>query len=421
MSDSEADLVEQAGHVFHSARDMAEPRTFLEAAKTLREHDPVHWVEDSNYNPFYVLTKHDDVRAVGARSKTMLNGPRAILGRKDRDAQVKANGHLVKTLVHMDDPAHQAHRRLISDWFRPKNLNAMQSRVTELAQRSVDEMRSFGGRCDFAADVAMHYPLRVILSLLGLPESDYSKMLQLTQELFGPEDPEFARDEVAVASMMATIQDFVKYFATLSAERQTNPTDDLASTIANGTIDGEPIDLMQQIGHYVLIATAGHDTTSSAISGGLLALIEHPEQLRLLQSDLSLLPTAVDEMIRWTSPVKQFMRTAVDDSEVGEKTVRAGEDVLLSYWSANFDEDVFQTPEQFIVTREPNRHIAFGFGAHACLGQTLAKMEIETFFRALLPRIRHIELDGAPEWTPSTFVSGLKHLPVRFELDPATA
>lgn len=416
MTDRRTPSIEQAGHVFHSARDIANPERFHEAARTLRERDPVHWVEDPLFNPFYVVSKYEDVKAIGARSATMLNGPRAILGSKTRDEQVRQNGHLIKTLVHMDDPEHQAHRRLVSDWFKPKNLNAMQSKVDALAERAVVEMSGFDGYCDFAADVAMQYPLRVILSLLGLPESDYSRMLQLTQEIFGPDDPEFARDEEAVASMMATIRDFVEYFTALSAARQEHPTDDLASTIANGTIGGEPIGIKEQIGHYILIATAGHDTTSSAISGGLLALIEHPEQLALLQSDSLLLPNAVEEMIRWTSPVKQFMRTASEDYPVRGKTVRKGEDVLLSYWSANFDEDIFDDPQRFLVTRERNQHLAFGFGGHACLGRVLAKMEVTAFFRALLPRLRRIELAGPPEWTRSTFVSGLKHLPVRFEL-----
>lgn len=415
MSALSEDSVEQAGHVFHSATDIAQPDIFLRAAELLRTQDPVHWVHDDKFNPFAVITKHEDVQSMSA-SRSMLNGPRAILGAKDRDAQVKAHGHLVKTLVHMDNPEHQAHRRLISDWFRPKNVEALQESIDALALRSLDEMRELNGKCDFAADIAMQFPLRVILSLLGLPETDYPKMLKLTQEIFGPEDPEQARDEAAVASMMATIKDFMAYFTELSHDRQAHPTDDLASTIANGTIDGEPISLLEQIGHYVLIATAGHDTTSSAISGGLLALIEHPDQLKRLQSDMSLLPSAVDEMIRWSSPVKHFMRSASEDQQVGEKTIRAGEDVLLSYWSANFDEDVFDDPRTFDIQRSPNKHLAFGYGAHACLGRVLAKLEVESFFRTILPHISHIELDGTPEWTPSTFVSGLKRLPVKYVL-----
>lgn len=408
--------VDEAGHVFHSAKGYADPERFHAAASLLRREDPVHWVTDPGFNPFHVITRHADVQAIEANSAVMLNGPRAILGAKERDEKVQESGHLVKTLVHMDDPEHKGHRRLVSDWFRPKNLNALQGRLDELAEQSVQQMAAAGGRCDFAADIAMQYPLQVILSLLGLPESDYPRMLKLTQEIFGPEDPEQARDEVALASMMATIGDFIAYFNALSQDRRTCPTEDLASVIANGEIDGTAIGPMEQIGHYVLIATAGHDTTSSAMSGGLLALIQHPDQLALLREDPMLLDSAIEEMVRWTSPVKHFMRTATQDVEVGGTTIRAGEDVLLSYWSANFDEAAFADPQRFDITRKPNKHLAFGFGVHYCLGATLARMEMAAMFRALIPRLASIELDGDAELTPSTFVSGLKRLPIRYEL-----
>ncbi len=376
----------------------------------------MHWVEDPKFNPFFVITKHADVQAIEASPGTMLNEPRAILGAKERDTQVKEKGHLVKTLVHMDDPEHRNHRNLVSEWFRPKNLRAMQQRLDVLAEESVQKMASSGGECDFAAEIAMQYPLSVILSLLGLPDSDYPRMLKLTQELFGPEDPEHARDEVAVASMMATIADYVAYFSALSVDRRTQPTEDLASVIANGGIEGVPIGAMEQIGHYVLIATAGHDTTSSAISGGLLALIEHPDQMSRLRADPGLMDSAVEEIIRWTSPVKHFMRTATERFDVRGVTIKPGQDVLLSYWSANFDEEAFDEPFRFDVGRTPNKHLSFGFGSHYCLGATLARMEVKSLLGALIPRLARIELAGEPEFTPSTFVSGLKRLPIRVEI-----
>ena len=408
--------VESAGHVFHSALAYADPAAFHAAAGLLRREDPVHWVEDPNFNPFFVVTKYADVQEIEASSSTMLNEPRAILGAKDRDAKVRRDGHLVKTLVHMDGQEHKDHRRLVADWFRPKNLTALQTRLDALADASVQKMADSGGRCDFAADIAMQYPLNTILALLGLPESDYPRMLSLTQELFGPEDPEYARDEVAVASMMATIADFVAYFRALSADRQAVPTDDLATVIANGSIDGNPIGPMEQIGHYVLIATAGHDTTSSAISGGMLALVQHPDQLALLQADPTLMDSAVEEIIRWTSPVKHFMRTATEDFNVRGTTIHSGQDVLLSYWSANFDEEVFVDPYRFNIQRTPNKHLSFGFGSHYCLGATLARMELKSLLGAIIPRLESVELDGVPEYTPSTFVSGLKRLPIRYSL-----
>ena len=213
-----------------------------------------------------------------------------------------------------------------------------------------------------------------------------------------------------------TVAEFVQYFDGITADRQANPTDDLASVIANGIIEGEPIGHKEQLGYYIIAATAGHDTTSNAMSGGLLALIEHPDELARLQADPSLLTTAVDEMIRWTSPVKHFMRTATEDYEIRGTTVQAGQDVLLSYWSANRDEDVFHDPFRFDIGRTPNKHLAFGFGVHYCLGAMLARMELKSLFGALLPRLHHVELAGDPALTRSTFVSGLKRLPIRYEL-----
>jgi cytochrome P450 len=241
-------------------------------------------------------------------------------------------------------------------------------------------------------------------------------MLQLTQEIFGAEDDEFKRDADTLTGLMQTVAEFVAYFDGITAERQAQPTDDLASVIANGIIDGEPIGHREQLGYYIIAATAGHDTTSNSMAGGLQALIEHPDELRRLQSDPSLLGTAVDEMIRWTSPVKHFMRTATADYDVRGTTVRAGQDVLLSYWSANRDEEVFADPFRFDVARTPNKHLAFGFGIHYCLGAMLARMELKALFGALLPRLHHIELAGEPQLSRSYFVSGLKHLPIRYEL-----
>ena len=407
---------EAAGHIFHTARAYADPASVHAAAAVLRREDPVHWVEAPTVNPFFVATRYADVKAIEANSSVFINSVRPILFTKEADEKTARDGHLLKMLVNMDDPEHSGHRRFVADWFRPKNLEPLEARLSELAEDSVQRMIDAGGECDFAQDIAMPFPLEVVLAMLGLPESDYPRMLTLTQEIFAPEDPEQARSPEMLASMMATVQDFMVYFAQLSASRIANPTDDLASAIAHGEIDGVPISMEEQIGHYVLIATAGHDTTSSAMAGGMLALIEHPQQLRRLQEDPSLLDSAVEEILRWTSPVKHFMRTATEDVEVGGTLVRAGQDVLMSYWSANFDEEVFENPFTFDIGRSPNKHLAFGFGAHFCLGATMARRELRAFFGELVPRIQHVELAGDPEYTLATFVSGLKRLPIRYEL-----
>ena len=405
-----------AGLAFLSGETFKNPDYFHACATRLRAEDPVHWVEHDDFNPFWVLTKHADVLEIELKPTEFLNAPRAILGNKEADANRAMQGHLVKSLVQMDDPEHRLHRNLASDWFLPKNVARLEARMEELSKRAMKQLEDFGGECDFASDVAMQYPLYVILSILGLPESDYPRMLRLTQELFGAEDDEFKRDDDALQSLIQTVADFVAYFDGITASRKANPTEDLASVIANGIIDGQPIGHKEQLGLYIIVATAGHDTTSNAMAGGLQALIQNPDQLQRLKDDPSLIPLAVDEMIRWTSPVKHFMRTATKDYELRGRTIKAGQDVLLSYWSANHDEEVFTNPFTFDVSRTPNKHLAFGFGVHYCLGAMLARMELKSLFTNLIPRLKTIELAGTPSLTKSTFVSGLKHMPIRYAL-----
>jgi cytochrome P450 len=317
----------------------------------------------------------------------------------------------------MDAPDHPVYRRMTAEWFKPKSISRLDGRLAELSKRYVDRLASLGGSCDFVTDVAVHYPLYVIMSLLGLPEADFPRMLQLTQELFGAADPEMARGAGPdLEGQEQTLLEFFEYFQALIDDRRATPREDLASVIANATVDGSPIGVLEAVGYYVLIATAGHDTTSSSIAGGLHALLDHPDQLKRLLADPSLVPTAVDEMIRWVSPVKQFMRTATSDYSLRGVRIAAGESVLLSYPSANRDEDVFENADTFDVGRDPNRHVGFGFGAHYCLGASLARMEGRALYAELVPRLRSIELAGEPSYVETLFVGGPKHLPIRYEL-----
>jgi cytochrome P450 len=207
-----------------------------------------------------------------------------------------------------------------------------------------------------------------------------------------------------------------EYFTALIASRRENPTEDLASAIANAKIDGEPLSDIDTISYYAIIAAAGHDTTSATISGGMLALIDNPDQHQKLAADLNLMPLAAEEMIRWVTPVKAFMRTATEDTSVRGVPIAAGESVLLSYVSGNRDEEVFDDSFRFDVTRDPNKHIAFGYGVHFCLGAALARMEVSSFFSELLPRLESVELAGDAQHVATTFVGGLKHLPIRYSL-----
>jgi cytochrome P450 len=406
--------IDEAAAVFTDPKAYADEQRFHLACARLRRESPVARVDVDGFSPFWAITKHDDVMEISRQPRGWLNAPRPALGPKLRD-ETRATDMPIRSLVQMDAPDHTVYRHISSDWFKPKSIARLSDRAAELSKRHVDRMVELDGECDFVTEIAVHYPLYVILSLLGLPEEDFPRMLKLTQELFGTVDPELARktDEDA---MLATLLDFFDYFQRLTEDRRAHPTDDLASVIANAEIDGEPIGMMEAVGYYVIIATAGHDTTSSAIAGGLLALLEHPDQLERLQEDPALVPTAVDEMIRWVSPVKQFMRTATADSVVRGVTIPAGESVLLSYPSANRDEDVFDRADAFDVGRDPNRHVGFGFGPHYCLGTHLARMEARAFYDELLPRLRSIELAGEPASMETLFVGGPKHLPIRYQL-----
>jgi cytochrome P450 len=243
-------------------------------------------------------------------------------------------------------------------------------------------------------------------------------MLKLTQELFGGDDEELRRS-VDPDEQLTVVLDFLAYFNELTAARRQHPTEDLASTLANARLDGEYLPDLDLASYYVIIATAGHDTTSSTIAGGLRALVEHPDQRAALQADPGLLTSATEEMIRWVTPVKEFMRTATEDYELAGTRITAGQSLYLAYLSANRDERVFADPFRFDVGREPNRHLAFGFGAHFCLGAQLARMEIRLFFAELLPRLEHLEITGETPSSSTLFVGGLKRLPIRYRLRPA--
>jgi cytochrome P450 len=402
-----------------AAKVFADPQAYtdetrLHAALThLRANAPVSRVEVPNYRPFWAITKHADILDIERNNTLFTNWPRPVLTTAEGDELQAAAG--VRTLIHLDDPQHRVVRAIGADWFRPKAMRALKVRVDELARNYVDKMMAVGPECDFVQEVAVNYPLYVIMSLLGIPESDFPRMLKLTQELFGSDDSEFKRGS-SNEDQIPALFDMFQYFNGVTAARRDQPTEDLASAIANARIDGEPLSDIETVSYYLIVATAGHDTTSATISGGLHGLIENPDQLDRLRNDLDLMPLATEEMIRWVTPVKEFMRTAAEDTTVRGVPIAAGESLLLSYVSANRDEDVFAEPFRFDVGRDPNKHLAFGYGVHFCLGAALARMEVSSFFSELIPRLKSIELNGDPESVATTFVGGLKHLPVRYSL-----
>ncbi len=413
-----ARIMDDAGRVLAVPQSYADEAQLHVALAHLRAHAPVSWVDVEGYRPFWAITKHADVMDIERQNDLFTNDPRPILVAAELDEKLRADreaGIGLSTLVHMDDPHHRDMRKIGADWFRPKAMRALKARCDELAKMYVDQMVERGPELDFSQEIAVNYPLYVILSLLGLPESDFPRMLKLTQELFGGDDAELQRTASSDA-MIAVLLDFFSYFAALTASRREHPTEDLTSAIANATIDGQPLSDMDTASYYVIVASAGHDTTSAGIAGGLLELVRNPGELQRLKNDPSLMGTAVEEMIRCTTPVKEFMRTAQADTEVRGVPIVKGESVLLSYVSANRDEDVFDDPMRFDVSRDPNKHLSFGYGVHFCLGAALARMEMHSFFSELVPRINSIELAGDPELSATTFVGGIKHLPIRYLL-----
>jgi cytochrome P450 len=386
------------------------------AALALHDRGGIHRVERDGFSPFWAVTDHAAVMSIERRPAVFTNGPEPILQNADEIANRQM---AIKALVHMDAPEHGKYRQLTADWFKPASISRLNDRLDELSRETLVRLGDMGGRCDFAVDIALPYPLQVILSLLGLPESDYPRMLALTQQLFGQEDPDLQRDPPSPETFAAIVMDFYTYFTELSAERRANPREDLATLIANGTIDGEALPDLETMGYYVIVATAGHDTTSSAMAGGMHALIEHQDQLRRLQDEPDLLNNAVEEMLRWTSPVRHFMRTAQEDTEICGQEIKKGDWLYLSYKAANLDPKVFGDPLTFDISRgNADKQISFGYGVHFCLGAQLARNELRSLFGHLVPRLDSIAFDGASTTAKTTFVGGHKNLPISYTLRP---
>lgn len=384
--------------------------------RQLREQDPVCRVEHPDFEPFWAITRHEDIKAISQNNAAFLNNPRTVLIQREFEQALleqfgTRNG--LETLIHMDNPKHKKLRNVTREWFKPGPIDKLRGDIEAIAREYVDKMEQMGGECDFVKDIALLYPLRVIMSIIGVAPEEEPMMLKMTQELFGGQDPTQSRG-VSVEDGLAVLTDFFTYFTGVVDDRKKHPTGDLASVLANALIDGEPMEHLDQISYFIITATAGHDTTSATISGGMKALLEHPDQLAKLRDNPELAPQAAREMIRWVSPVRHMMRTTTDDIVLRGKSLKAGDSLCLWYPSANRDSDAIDNPDTFDIERDNRNQLAFGFGGHMCLGQHLAILEVECFFRELLPRLKHIELAAEPEWVQAIFVGGLKSMPVRY-------
>lgn len=414
----------------------------------LRANDPLRRVSPEGFRPFRVVTRHADVVEIEKQPEIFASEPRPIIGPEVTQPEMRqevigeifqrlqdspkllevlataGEQGLIRSLVQMDPPDHPKYRALVQPWFKPSNIKRLDDRLNVIIRDILDDMMGDGSerQLDFAQDVAVWPPLKLITELLGVPEADEWRILKLTNELFAGDDPEMKRTGEDPLSIFETIKDLYNYFTELTEARRASPTEDLASYIANGRIDGEYLPYKELISYYTIVATAGHDTTRNAITGGLHALLTHPEQMQKLKDNIhdeEQVKLAVEEMIRWTTPVAQFARTAMQDYELSGQQIRKGDALCLFYASANFDEQVFDAPFEFRIDRKPNRHLAFGTGPHQCLGLLLARLEMRIFFSQFIPRIEQMELAGEPERLRASFVHGFKHMPIRYRLGPA--
>ena len=407
---------------------VADPRTYStptryhELFTRLRRDDPVRWAAPSTTRPFWIVSKHADVVEIERQPELFINGPRLELFSLQQEERIweATRGRLAvsRTMLHMDGGEHRAYRALTQQWFMPSNVKKLEEKVGLLAKEYVDKLGGAGGEVDFVQLIGELYPLRVIMTILGLPPEEAPELLRLTQSFLGRDasrGPHECKDDDI---MVKAAGDIFEYFGRIYQDRLKSPRDDVATLIAHAKLDGKPIERLEVLSYYLLLGIAGHDTTNGTVTGGMLELIGNPDQLAQLKEQPDWMPSAVDEMLRWVTPVKSFMRTATQDYWLRGQQIQQTQAVLLCYWSANRDEDVFANPFEFRVDRSPNRHLAFGYGPHVCLGQYLAKMEIRLLFRELLPRLEHVRLAGEPQWSPGTTVVHLTHLPICYGLRP---
>ena len=386
----------------------------------LRREAPVFWYERPRVEPFWAITKHEDIVAIARQPTLFLNRPRLAIFTGEfaaPDIQDPPTRHL----LNMDPPAHGQLRLLASRQFTPRALRKLERQIEEIAGQILDEFaeRAAPGEPyegDFVVDVAAKLPLAVIAEMLGVPRDDWGLLFQWTNETIGAMDPEYQQGESATETVERARMELFGYFHRMVEERRTQPRDDHVSLLTHAEIDGQPLPALELLSYFYLLVVAGNETTRNATSGGLLALIEHPDQMERLRNEPHLLPAGIEEILRWVTPVIQFARTASEDTEVRDQKIRAGESVALFFPSANRDEEIFEDPFTFRVDRKPNPHLAFGMGEHVCLGAHLARLELKVIFRELLRRLEHVELAGPVNRLRSSFVGGIKHMPVRYKL-----
>ena len=381
----------------------------------LRRHDPVFWYERPNVDPFWAITKHADIIAIGKQPELFLNAPRLAVFTRDLPPPEEG---AARHLLNMDPPDHARYRRVTSTWFTPRAIRAMDEKVARVTREVLDAAAEKESG-DFVRDVSAPITIAVIAEMLGVPRSDWQLLFRWTNEIIAPQDPEFQRGTAHETLERARMELFV-YFNDLVTERRARPSDDIVSVVANGQIDGAALPPVELLSYYFLLVVAGNETTRNAMTGGMLALLENRGEWEKLCRDGAVLDSAVEEIVRWTTPVIQFARTATRDVELRGKTIRTGDNLCLFYASGNRDEEVFDNPFSFRVDRQPNPHIGFGMGEHVCLGAHLARLELRHAFAQLRARLQSCALTGPVERVRSSFVGGIKRAPMRWQIAPST-
>lgn len=411
--------------------DLVSPHSYAEKGvphdlwTQLRAESPVHHCHPAGFRPFWAITKHADICEISKQPDKFSSAGGIALIPESQDAAVRDGDQgfgAMRVIIEMDPPEHRGYRNVTSPVFTPRAVKALDAAIETSAREVVDRLagETGEGECDFASDVAAAHPLRILSTMLGVPRESEPDILRLTNELFAADDPDLQR--AGVDRRQATLElglELYQLFDKIIQDRRAHPSDDLASLLANAKIDGEPMGMMETVGYYLITFSAGHDTTKNALVGGMRAFLENPKQFEKLKRHPELVESAVEEVVRWTSPVNHMKRTATGDYQLRAQQIKAGESVVMFYASANRDEEVFANPFEFDIERQPNRHLGFGIGEHFCLGANLARRSQRAILLELAQRMDWAELAGKPEQIHSGFVVGLKKLPMRYRIRPA--
>jgi len=386
-----------------------------EVWKTLRRESPVHWFPMGERPGFWAITRRADIVWLSKQPERFRNGPRLAIFADSPPPDATHDGPVLDHLLNMDPPVHPRYRNLASAWFTPRAISRRRPEVERIARELLGGLAE-RDEADFVLDLAAPLTLSVLAEMLGVPRSDWQQLFAWTNRVAGSADPEFQSEPSSIGTMTAARDEMFAYFLEMVADRREHPRDDMVSVLGNAELDGAPLPDFQLLSYLIVLVVAGNETTRNAASGGLLAMMEHPDELAKLQRDPSLVNAAVEETVRWTSPVIQFCRTPTEDVELHGQKVKAGESLCLFYGSANRDEEAFDEPDRFRVDRSPNPHVGFGIGQHFCLGASLARLELRVIYEQLFPRLRRVEPAGPVERMRSSQLGGVKRMPIRYEL-----